>query len=234
MPFQTIEPQRLYRHIATQISALIAQGEFKVGERLPAERDLCARLGVSRASLREALIALEIEGVVDVRSGSGIYVSERRARPSAVQAQTGGMPAVGPFDVIQARALLETEIARLAVQHATDAQVAHVGECLDQLRQCQVDDPRREAADRAFHLALANASGNGAYLYLLSALWEQRTSPLYHRLEGHFLGSNWWAQAMNEHEAIYDALQCRDLDKIRDATQQHMAHAADRLAAHFE
>ena len=74
MPFQSIEPRRLYRQIADQIRALIKSGEFPAGSRLPPERDLARQLGVSRPSVREALIALEVEGMVEVRIGSGIYV----------------------------------------------------------------------------------------------------------------------------------------------------------------
>ncbi len=74
MPIHSIEPRRLYRQIADQIRTLIRSGEFTAGQRLPPERDLARQLGVSRPSVREALIALEVEGLVDVRIGSGIYV----------------------------------------------------------------------------------------------------------------------------------------------------------------
>ena len=74
MPDKSVEPQRLYRQIAKQIQDLIKSGEFAVGSRLPAERDLATQLSVSRPSVREALIALEVEGVIEVRTGSGIYV----------------------------------------------------------------------------------------------------------------------------------------------------------------
>ena len=74
MPLQTVEPQRLYRQIAAQLRGHITSGEFKPGTRLPAERDLAKQLGVSRPSVREALIALEVEGYVEVRIGSGVYV----------------------------------------------------------------------------------------------------------------------------------------------------------------
>ena len=79
MPLQAIAPRRLYRQIADQLRTLIERGEFPVGSRLPPERDLAVQLGVSRPSVREALIALEVEGRVEVRMGSGIYV--RQAEP---------------------------------------------------------------------------------------------------------------------------------------------------------
>ena len=83
MPLQTIEPQRLYRQIAEQLRGLMNTGEFGVGSRLPAERDLATQLGVSRPSVREALIALEVEGVIEVRTGSGIYVKQAPLQRSA-------------------------------------------------------------------------------------------------------------------------------------------------------
>ena len=83
MPLQAVEPQRLYRQIAEQIRQLVAAGEFAVGSRLPAERDLARQLGVSRPSAREALIALEVEGWVEVRSGSGVYVLDASKRAHA-------------------------------------------------------------------------------------------------------------------------------------------------------
>src|SRR5207253_5925115 len=77
MPLQTLEPQRLYRQIAEQLRVLMTKGEFQPGARLPAERDLAKQMGVSRPSVREALIALEVEGWVEVRTGSGVFVLER-------------------------------------------------------------------------------------------------------------------------------------------------------------
>ncbi|MGU7771719.1 FadR/GntR family transcriptional regulator [Burkholderia sp. MR1-5-21] len=236
MPFQTIEPQRLYRQIASQIAGLIDAGEFSVGERLPAERDLSARLGVSRSTVREALIALEIEGVVEVRSGSGVYVLRREPH---IDLRSGphlsAQPAsLGPFDVIRARAYLETEIAVQAVRNATEEQIARVRECLEKLRYCVVGEPELIPADRSFHMRIAEASGNGAYVLLLETLWEHRTAPLYYQLENHFLSSKVWKQSMMEHEEIFAALVARDEKRIAKAMQAHMHNAEERLNSKFE
>src|SRR2546430_11104690 len=83
LPLQTVEPRRLYRQIADQIAGLIEAGEFARGARLPAERELAALLGVSRTSVREAIISLEIAGLVDVRVGTGIFVTPGRSSPPA-------------------------------------------------------------------------------------------------------------------------------------------------------
>ena len=88
MPLQTVEPLRLYRQIAGQIETLIDNGEFSAGSRLPAERELATLLGVSRTSVREAIISLEIAGRVEVRVGSGIFVAAQAAAASPRSAST--------------------------------------------------------------------------------------------------------------------------------------------------
>ena len=129
MPIEIIETRRLYRQIADQIVRLIETGEYRPGMRLPAERLLAAQLSVSRPSVREALIALEVEGWVDIRGGTGVFVSERQAaipsEPARIAAeQPEAQPAVGPIDLLDARDMVEPEVAALAARHATDEIVA--------------------------------------------------------------------------------------------------------------
>src|SRR5262245_47526867 len=128
MPIQAVESRRLYRQIADQISALIDSGEYKRGARLPPERDLAKQLGVSRPSVREALIALEVEGYVEVRVGSGVYVTDNRRAGEAVASLSEDS---GPFELIRARWIIESECAALAAKHATKAQVRAIEEALD-------------------------------------------------------------------------------------------------------
>src|SRR5512145_3427466 len=116
MPLQAVESSRLYRQIAEQLRGLITQGEFAAGTRLPAERDLAKQLGVSRPSVREALIALEVEGWVEVRTGSGIYVQPARQRNGGHAARNGHDTEWGPLQVMQARELVEAEVAALAAR----------------------------------------------------------------------------------------------------------------------
>ena len=91
MPFQAVATQRLYEQVAGQVTDLVARGEFKPGDRLPPERDLAKLLGVSRPTVREAMIALEIAGLVEVRVGAGAFVtdkagSQRRQRTACSRA----------------------------------------------------------------------------------------------------------------------------------------------------
>src|SRR5512141_1199954 len=149
MPIKAVEPQRLYRRIAEQIAQLIRRGEYRPGDRLPPERDLAHQLGVSRPSVREALIALEVEGYVEVRVGSGVYVTRRRPATGAADS----LPAdSGPFELISARRLLESECAALAARVATPAQVKRIKAALLAMQR----DRRRSVMplenDHRFHL----------------------------------------------------------------------------------
>src|SRR6516225_9265212 len=125
MPIHSIEPRRLYRQIADQIRTLIRSREFPAGSRLPPERDLARQLGVSRPSVREALIALEVEGLVEVRIGSGIYVLGNGHEGDEVEA------ASGPFELLRARWVIEGECAALAAKSAKKAQIVAIEEALD-------------------------------------------------------------------------------------------------------
>ena len=103
----------LYRQVADQIRTLIENGEFAVGERLPGERELAEKLGVSRPTIREALIALEVEGLVHIRMGSGIYVTrQQREKPALAPAED----LEGPFELLRARSLIECAIAEEAAK----------------------------------------------------------------------------------------------------------------------
>jgi DNA-binding FadR family transcriptional regulator len=226
MPIKAVEPQRLYRRIAEQIARLIRRGEYKPGERLPPERDLAKMLQVSRPSVREALIALEVEGYVEVRVGSGVYVT--RQRPSA----RGSDPLPedsGPFELIAARRLLESECAALAARHAGPAQVRRMKAALAAMQR----DRRRSVMpldnDRRFHLEIAEASGNSALALAVRTLWDQRTGPLFLRLEHHFDTPELWDAAIAEHAAVMAAIERHDPNGARGAMRNHMDAAARRF-----
>ena len=127
MPITSIEPRRLYRQVADQLRQLIDSGEFAVGARLPTERELAVQLGVSRPTVREALIALEVDGRVRIRVGSGIYVLPPRGR--ATGCRICAVPIAGPFEILKARALFEGAVAEEAARIATAADIAAIDRC---------------------------------------------------------------------------------------------------------
>jgi GntR family transcriptional regulator, transcriptional repressor for pyruvate dehydrogenase complex len=226
MPFQSIEPRRLYRQIADQIRGLIRSGEFSAGSRLPPERDLARQLCVSRPSVREALIALEVEGLVEVRIGSGIYVT-RPAGPERVPEPDS--PA-GPFELLRARSVIEAECAALAAKSAKKAQVQAIAQALDEMSDERGQGRAPLAADRAFHLRIAEATGNGAFVMVIRMLWEERTGLLYQQLEHHYDSPELWRLAIAEHRAVLDAIVARDPSAARAAMQRHLTQAYKRFS----
>jgi len=226
MPFQSIEPRRLYRQIADQIRGLIRSGEFPAGARLPPERDLARQLGVSRPSVREALIALEVEGMVEVRIGSGIYV----LAPGNDKPSSGPEAEAGPFELLRARYVIESECAALAARSAKKAQVHAMEEALVEMERELTDAKQPLPADRMFHLRIAEATGNGALVAVVKMLWEERTGPLYKQLEHHYDSPQLWHAAMAEHRAVLKAIAARNADAARSAMQRHLNQAYKRFS----
>ena len=214
---------RLYRVVSGRIEALIREEDIKPGERLPAERDLAAKLGVSRTSLREALIALELGGVVEVRGGSGVYVSEQAAQKSARPAA-----GPGPFEVLAARRMVEVEVAALAAKNATPAAVDAILVAVEQMEQNQDNRGENESADRDFHLAIARAAGNSALVGVIEYLWNQRGS-LWHKLTEHFQTEELRQLTLLDHRAILAAIASQDVAGARTAMRAHL----DRVTRTF-
>jgi DNA-binding FadR family transcriptional regulator len=232
MPLQAVENRRLYRQIADQIAALIDRGEYAVGQRLPPERDLAKQLGVSRPSVREALIALEVGGYVEVRVGSGVYVTgPRPAAPEAVEPLSEDS---GPFELIKARWLIEAECAALAAKGASRAQVRAMEDALDALDADREKGVMPLSSDRLFHLRIAEASGNSALALVVKTLWDQRTGPLFLRLEHHFDTPALWSVAIREHREIVSAIARHDAAAARGAMRRHMNHAAKRFSTSWD
>jgi DNA-binding FadR family transcriptional regulator len=226
MPFQSIEPRRLYRQIADQIRGLIKSGEFPIGARLPPERDLAKQLGVSRPSVREALIALEVEGLVEVRIGSGIYVTGSANGPPKAEQDA----AAGPFELLRARYVIEAECAALAARSAKKAQVQAIAQALDEMGRELSEGRAPLDGDRLFHLRIAEATGNGALVHVVRMLWEERTGPLYQQLEHHYDSPGLWKSAIAEHRAVSDAIAAGDANAARAAMQRHLNHAYKRFS----
>ena len=218
MPLQLVEPKRLYRQIADQLAQLISSGEFPAGARLPAERELAASLGVSRASVREAIISLEMSGLVEVRVGTGIFVSS----PPEGATRLGGDAGPGPFELLAARKLVEGEIAALAAKNATPADAAALRRSVERLEAKVTDFSAREAEDRDFHVLLAKATGNGSLELVVEGLWNQRAE-LWGRLQRHFHTAKLAERTIRDHAAIAGAVADRDSDAARAAMHRHLA-----------
>jgi DNA-binding FadR family transcriptional regulator len=208
-----IEPVRLYRQIADLLNTRIEQGLFPVGTFLPAERELAEQLGVSRTSVREALIALEVSGQVSIRPGHGVQVLAASHSSDSVQMnQNDHAPAdIGPIQIMEARRWVETKTAELAAINHTPDNLERMQQAMK--IQAQADTARAaqyREGDRDFHIEIARASGNPAYEVLVASLWEYRTRPLFRRFEELLVGPDRPRQTAGEHQDIYEAIADRD------------------------
>ena len=231
MPLQTVEPKRLYRQIAEQLRALISQGEFAAGTRLPAERDLAKQLGVSRPSVREALIAMEVEGWVEVRTGSGVYVQDRSMRTQRADGPSIKLTEWGPLELIRARRVVEGETASMAAAQARRKDRDAMRAAIDAM----ITDANRGVlpldGDRAFHTAIVEACGNVVLIETVQSFWDSRRGPLFTRLTGYFETMKSWQSAITEHEAIFAAVCAHDGAAARTAMHAHMDKSHARFSA---
>lgn len=216
--------RRLYQLIADKVRSLIQQGNYKEGSRLPPERDLAQQLGVSRPSLREALIALEIEGSVEIRMGSGVYVCSRALRRTPLPPSMGESPA----ELMQARGALEGAVIVMACVNATPQGLARVQESIDAMRADIAAGRDVMAHDRQFHVRIAEMAGNSVLTSLVGTLFDERGSPLASHMRNRLEGQPTWDEAVAEHEQILRCLQARDPLAAEAAMRSHIRAAADR------
>ena len=219
------DSRRVYQQIADQVLQLIDSGEFAVNTRLPSERDLAEQFKVSRPSVREALIALEVMGFVQIKMGSGVYVCKASPRKPRAPVKE-----FAPFELIQARALIEAEIAAQAAINRTDAQLHELEQRLQDMsiRSAQQKNPL--AADREFHAVLARATGNQVLASLVEQLFDARMGVLFSRLANYFDTQATWEQAIKEHRAVLRAVKAQDPERARLAMRHHMERAYKRFS----
>jgi DNA-binding FadR family transcriptional regulator len=163
--------------------------------------------------------------------GSGVYVLGSRTSPRTAE---GLSEDSGPFELIRARWLIEAECAALAARHATRAQVRAIEESLQEMEAAGEKGVVPLTADRQFHLRIAEASGNSALTLVVKTLWDQRTGPLFLRLEHHYDTPALWSVAIREHRDIVAAIARKDAAAARVAMRKHMNHAAKRFSSSWE
>lgn len=241
MPIQAIENPRLYRQIADQLRALINSGEYPPGSRLPAERELAKLLGVSRASVREAMIALEVIGLVEVRVGNGVLVceppvqrlSDEPVMTQATRDQWSDLdPELGievdfnaeipPFSLLQARRLVEPEAAALAAGNASEQELLGIGEAFERNRRDNREGSHTHPGDRLFHIRIAQACGNPAYALMIQHLLGHRYGSMFQRLQAHYTSQDMPLRSEHEHRQVLEALLRRDAKGAREAMAAHL------------
>lgn len=243
MPIQAIRSQRLYRQIADQLQQLIREGEFPPGTLLPPERELAQSLGVSRASVREALIALEVVRQVEVRVGHGVVVLETCSTTqepvmrAAARTESWALDPefeseielnldeeIPPFSLLQTRRYLEPEIAALAALNASEEDMQAIRLAFERNVSDNANGGRNCAGDRLLHIRIAEASGNAAYALVIKHLLGHKYGAMFRRLQELFMETDMPQRSQNDHERIVEAIEARDPAAARHAMEVHLDH----------
>ncbi|TNJ41748.1 FCD domain-containing protein [Phaeobacter sp. B1627] len=220
-----MSPYRRYQDVAQALRDVIRDQGFTVGDRLPPERQLSETLSVSRSLVREALIMLEIDGLVEVRKGSGIYL----ATPSATKAPPE-RDDIGPFELLQARQLLESSIAAFAAEMVTKNDITRMREALEIERADIEAGSNDHSGDELFHRLIAEATQNSVLVDMVDELWRKRDqSPMWAKLHTRIFDADYRLNWLDDHQQILTALRNKDRDGAGAAMWQHLAHVRETL-----
>jgi GntR family transcriptional repressor for pyruvate dehydrogenase complex len=223
-PFQRIETKKKSTYVAEQILEAIRRGTYRVGDRLPPERSIAEQMGVSRPSVREALSALQLAGIVDSRAGDGTYVA-RLPDGTGTRVLSWLEESDSPVEALEARRVLERAVAAFAVHRMTEGALAEVRSALERMRDAAARTHFEEfnTANAAFHLAIARATGNvlleRAIRPLVEIMGQQLAVEL--RRRDYTPDSAFFATAYQVHEDLYRALAARDAGGAAAAMDRH-------------
>lgn len=215
--------QRLYHSVASKIEKLISDTPYPAGSRLPAERELAETFGVSRVTIREAEIALQAAGVLNVKTGSGVYVMDR------TNFANGGLPDVSAFELTEARALFEAEAAALAAAQISNETLAELDSYIEIMATTGPTDKEGEIADRDFHRTVAAASGNAAILHVIKTLWKMRTDIEPVKVVYESVCAEDFGARAGEHMQILEALRAHDPAAARTAMREHFTRLIESM-----
>ena len=221
-----VSPLRSFEVVARRIVALI-RAEYAVGQRLPPERELAQGFGVSRPTIREAILSLQMAGMVQVRHNSGTYVTSRH---EMVEVRT--LEGFGPFENLQVRQMVEPQIAALAAQLASAVQLADLAGTLATMRREHALGREADGADHRFHVLLAEASGNGVLVSLSDSLWRgQIESRIWQDIHGYMPMERYRPTWLRDHEVILRAVEERSARRASAAMTRHLNNIRGALMA---
>ena len=235
MPFKPIQPEKLSHGVVRQIEELVLRGILRPGDRLPPERELAERLGVSRPSLREALAELQTRGLIETRAGAGVYVSNvigSAFSPALVRLFATHEEAVS--DMVAFRRDIEGLAAERAARFGSDSDLAVIDAVFGRMEAAQakpVTDAETEAAlDAEFHLAIVEASHNVVMLHMMRSIYDLLREGVFYNRQVMFRQRTTRASVLEQHRAINEAVQARDPGAARAAIAAHLDYVQNALS----
>ncbi len=225
MPFLKVQSEKLSTSVVRQIELLILRGILRPGERLPPERDLSERLGVSRPSLRDAVATLQEQGLLTTRAGAGIYVAD--VLGSAFSPALTRLFAVhdeAVFDYLSFRRDIEALAAERAVRLGSDSDLEVLQAVFDRMETAQnSEDAEKEARlDAQFHTAIIEASHNVVMLHMMRSMFDLLSEGVFYNRQVMFRQRITRKALLDQHRAINDAIQARDAEAARAAIEAHL------------
>lgn len=231
MDFRPIKPKKIYEEIVDQIKTLMAEGDLKPGDKLLSEREFAEKLQVSRASVREALSALEMMGIVEIKTGEGTFVKETSAdaiiQPLAmfISMERGSF-----FEIYEVRKIIESAAVSLAAQRATEAEINKIEEALEKMIRMVHDTEQGEHCDTAFHYAIAEATHNSWLIRLMRTI-----SDSFHRTVSAarlnlFRTPGNMEKLAAQHRKIFEAIRDKNPELAQQAMLQHLTFAESEMA----
>lgn len=232
MPFEKVPAEKLSQAVVRQIESLILHGVLRPGERLPAERDLSDRLGVSRPSLREAVAELQERGLLVARAGAGIFVADvlgSAFSPALVELFRSDDQAL--FDYVAFRRDMEGLAAERAARQGSDTDLKVIDTIFRKMEAAHSKrDPSDEAAlDADFHMAIIEASHNVIMLHMLRSMYDLLKEGVFYNRQAMFRQRTTRDQLLDQHRAINTALQARDPVAARAAVEAHLSYVLASL-----
>jgi DNA-binding FadR family transcriptional regulator len=198
---------------------------------IPSERDLSKQLGVSRSSIREALIALEITGWVEIRTGNGVYVSDPLPQATPAVQTVSTEEEFSLQSLVKARQVYESMTAELAAINGTEEQREKLRAIARELNELNANNDAFLEADRRFHMMISEMTGNEVLHDMMGYLWDKRRSRRFMRLESHYTEVDFAREMNADHQGILDAILAQDGAGAKARMSRHLQHVYDQLFA---
>jgi len=222
--FSKVKTKKVYMKIVEQIMNLIKEGKLKPGEKLPPEQILAEKFGTSRPSVREALSALEILGITESRGGKGNFIRDNLGSPLYEQRFKELEEEESPFELLEARKAVETEIVGLAAKKATRMEITTIQESLNKMKGAMANIPEIMEFDREFHINIARAAHNSLLFSMMTYLSDLLKEKLWINLK-----EKSWSipgrpqKYFEEHTEIFNAIKNKDSKDARKRMYDHLA-----------
>jgi GntR family transcriptional repressor for pyruvate dehydrogenase complex len=228
MKFKPIKTKKIHEEIIEQIQEMISDGTLKAGDKLLPERDLAEMLGVSRASIREAISALAVLGVLEVRRGEGTFINGKFTRDS-FNPLSILMLLDKTLEVLEIRKILESEGAALAAERASEDDIQKIGKAVDDMEEDVKKGGLGDEGDYVFHYNINQAAHNCILLQMIDAIMETVKMSLKVSRQSLYKLPKAPEILLEQHRAIFDSIAKRDAQKAKEEMKKHLEYVEEKI-----